>query len=163
MASVSIVSLLLAMLVPTIMKARSVSDGVNCLSNLRQIGFGFMLYSTDNGNRLPAPGEIGTPWEYSLRRYLPNPKLYTCPSDQELGPVIGSSFDWRDTGVTTTTLAGKPLYGPYRPHLALAFEALPGWHLPGKINVARLDMSVEPMKSDEFFNDLDTPIARSQQ
>jgi prepilin-type N-terminal cleavage/methylation domain-containing protein len=156
--TLSIISLLLSLLVPTIMRARAVSDGVNCLSNLRQIGFAFSLYTLDNGSKLPAPGDNGTPWEYSLHRYLPQPRIFECPADTEIGPVVGSSYDWRDTGDPVTTLAGKPLLAAHRGHLVLAFEALPGWHMPKRVNAAWTDGSVHTMDDDEFFSDLDEPV-----
>jgi len=156
--TLSIITLLLALLVPTILRARSISDGVTCLSNLRQIAMGFSLYSMDNCNRLPKPDENSTPWEYSLRRYLPNPKIFECPGDHEIGPIVGSSYDWRDTGIPATTMAGKPMFRSHRQRISLAFEALPGWHTTRHINTAWLDMSVHSMDEDEFLKNLDEPV-----
>jgi prepilin-type processing-associated H-X9-DG protein len=45
---IGIIALLIAVLLPALGKARAQANSVKCLSNLRQIGLGLVLYNTDN-------------------------------------------------------------------------------------------------------------------
>lgn len=58
---ISIISLLVAFLLPVLGQARSAAQTSLCLNNLRQ-GLGtFSMYSADNNGHFPAMGEQGTP------------------------------------------------------------------------------------------------------
>src|SRR5690349_16401790 len=140
---VGIAVLLLALLLPILTRAREASRQVACIANLRQLGNGFRLYANDEG-QLPYPAFTQIPWERSLAKYLSIP-TFRCGSDAELAPVTGSSYDWRDTGILETTLAGKPWREAQRPDTVLVFEALPGWHQPGRINVVCVDGAAKAM------------------
>ena len=48
---------------------------------------------------------------------------FVCPADNELAPIVGSSYDWRDTADASTTLAGRVITDCGRPSLIIAFEA----------------------------------------
>lgn len=148
---------IIALLLPILTRAREASREVACIANLRQLGNGFRLYAHEEG-QLPYPAFTQVPWERSLAKYVSIP-TFRCGSDSELAPVTGSSYDWRDTGVPETTLAGKPWREAQRPDTALAFEALPGWHQPGRLNVTCVDGSTKTMTSDEFGAEMDRPIA----
>ena len=154
---VGITVVIVALLVPVLSRARAASREVACIGNLRQLGMGFRLYAQDEGH-LPYPAFTQIPWERSLAKYLSLP-TFRCGSDSELGPVTGSSYDWRDTGVPETTLAGKEWREAQRPDTVLAFEALPGWHQPGRINVTCVDGSSKVLPHDDFGAELDRPIA----
>ena len=72
--------------------------------------------------------------------------------------MIGSSYDWRDTGLPETTLAGRLITDSKRGDCVLAFEALPGWHTPGRMNAALLDGSASSMEQAKCMEDLYRPI-----
>ncbi|OHB56943.1 MAG: hypothetical protein A2Y12_08975 [Planctomycetes bacterium GWF2_42_9] len=73
---ISIIALLLAILMPSLNKAREAGRRVVCCSNLRQWGIGFMLYEQDYRGRLPmayASATTGAWFQVStMGKYLPN-------------------------------------------------------------------------------------------
>lgn len=130
-----------------------------CLANLHNLSLGLTQYAADNGNRFPDPKSVGVSWEGLIAPYLNQPMVFACPSDDEVFPSVGSSYDWRDTADPLTTLAGKPLTLPLRGNGVLAFESLPGWHQKHRINAVLVNGSAQTMSDDECLGDLTLPIS----
>lgn len=99
---VAIIALLMAILVPTLRRAREQARRVACLSNLRSLGLGLQMYQGEYNGFFPAPGEgwvlyndwITAWWAppsnwsnsgalvpYTSGSGIFIPKLYMCPSD----------------------------------------------------------------------------------
>jgi hypothetical protein len=156
--SIGIISILVALILPVIGKSRASAQSVSCLSNLRQIASGFTQYAADNDHVFPDPFVVERSWEQLLRPYVASDGAFHCAGDDELFPMIGSSYDWRDTGEFETTLAGRRLNETNRPDCVLAFEALPGWHAAGRMNAALLDGSASSMEQAMCMEDLYRPI-----
>jgi type II secretory pathway pseudopilin PulG len=152
----AIICLLGAILLPAAAKVRAASKKAACVSNLGGIAAAFHLYAGENGRQLPAPAFTQIPWERSLQAFA-SPDVFACPGDQELAPATLSSYDWRDTGIEETTLAGKSL-ATARGDAVLAFDALPGWHGAGEMNVATVDGSVRAANADDCVADLRRPV-----
>ncbi len=105
---VSIISLLLALLLPALSKAREQAMRVKCATQIRQIYVAFTSYELE-AKRLPqaiAPANDGGPpahwaWERRLTEleYISTDQLYGCPSDRY--PRSGS---WANTAVRTYRL-----------------------------------------------------------
>jgi type II secretory pathway pseudopilin PulG len=157
---IGIIVLLVGILVPVVGRARQSGQSVACLGNLRQIGVAFHLYADANNGFLPDPAATQESWESMLREHLPNREVFHCMSDGGLFDKLRSSYDWRDTGNSQTTIAGKPLIAVRRPTTVIAFDALPDWHATGRINALRVSGSVESMVHQECLQDLDRPIAQ---
>jgi prepilin-type N-terminal cleavage/methylation domain-containing protein len=151
-----IIALLIGILIPVISRAQAASRSVTCISTLRNIGHCFYLYAQDNKGTYPDPGSVGYSWEQLLQPYFHGD--FRCPSDEELFPTVGSSYDWRDTPDAATTLAGVPMAAVKRPNLVLAFESLPGWHAKGKMNAVLVDGSAQTMDEETCLADLDSSI-----
>ena len=56
---IAIIAILAAMLLPALSKAKIRAQGISCLSNLRQLQFGSILYAGDNGDAFPGNNVIG--------------------------------------------------------------------------------------------------------
>jgi len=98
---IGIIALLIGILLPSLNRARQQANKVACMSNLRQIATGLMMYTNDNKGSFPRPA-TGT-WQFEdwiywqttvpapytqdngqIVQYLGGtfiPKVFTCPSD----------------------------------------------------------------------------------
>ena len=160
---IGLVAVILAILLPVLSHARAASQSIRCLSNLRQIAQGFHLYADHNHGILPDPQEMQVSWESSLLPFV-HASVFACPSDDELFPVVGSSYDLRDTNIPGTTLAGRPILASHRGSCVLVFESLPGWHQKNHINAAFLgDASAHDMDYETCMRDLDKPITAGEE
>ncbi|MHC4557717.1 MAG: type II secretion system protein [Planctomycetota bacterium] len=50
---IAIIALLLAILMPSLRRARDQAKGVTCRNNLKQVGLAFTLYTDDNEGKFP--------------------------------------------------------------------------------------------------------------
>jgi prepilin-type N-terminal cleavage/methylation domain-containing protein/prepilin-type processing-associated H-X9-DG protein len=112
---ISVISILAALLLPALSRAKESGRATVCLSNLHQIGIALQVYVGDYNNRLPFMSDIypGVTNEFSgpdlvLSNQLGNVKVLSCPSDKwvadkalpfpQKGPTYfaqtGSSFAW---------------------------------------------------------------------
>ena len=71
---VGIISVLIAMLMPTVQTARESAKRTQCASNLRQLGYAIQSYANDNRGWIPRDATLGhddrPPWPLLLGRYL---------------------------------------------------------------------------------------------
>jgi prepilin-type N-terminal cleavage/methylation domain-containing protein/prepilin-type processing-associated H-X9-DG protein len=102
---IAIISLLAALLLPAVGRAKESGRSAACISNLRQIGIALQVYVDGNHNRLPVMRDqmIGTNQPTNslpgmsvvLRAELGNTNVLRCPSDrQQLFEQTGSSYAW---------------------------------------------------------------------
>lgn len=90
---VSIISLLIALLMPALSTARMSARTTMCLSNLRQLGLVFHYYAMDNHDHFPRrnwndiPGVSGYIWpaEFWARGYVSDLQIYSCTEMQAQG------------------------------------------------------------------------------
>lgn len=80
---IAIIALLAAILFPVFAQAREKARQTSCLSNGRQIGIAFLMYSQDYDESLPL---ISFPvptssWTDQVQPYIKNRQIYRCPSD----------------------------------------------------------------------------------
>ncbi len=93
---IGIIAVLIALLLPSLLRAREQAKQVSCLSNMRQLDMAFIMYVDQNKGRYPAPGVGALPddWIYWQAGRDPNqgalvpymggifiPDSYKCPSD----------------------------------------------------------------------------------
>ena len=160
---VVIILTLCSLLVASLGRARSATTKTICLTNLRSISQAFAFYTVDNAGSYPNPAASNTSWEAAISSYLPPPSstnspVFRCAADQEIYANVGSSYDWRDTGVTNTTLAGRNVSTLQRDNAILAFDMLPGWHEPKMMNVVLITGSASSVCQKEWFADFSSPL-----
>jgi len=93
-----IIAILAAILFPVFSRAREKARQTSCLSNLKQLGLGFMMYAQDYDETLPGTsfGSGVYPWNqwpnsvdwcgvftHAIQPYIKNQQLLQCPSDTE--------------------------------------------------------------------------------
>src|SRR5437667_1419743 len=83
---IAIIAILAAILFPVFAQARDKARQATCISNLKQLGTGLMMYAQDYDEALPygynysADGSLLYWWQDSIRPYVKNEAVYTCPS-----------------------------------------------------------------------------------
>jgi hypothetical protein len=142
---------------PVLSRARASARNVACISTVRQLAAALHLYAADNATCLPDPARGNQSWEQMIRKYHRG-GTFVCEADNELARAVGSSYDWRDTGHPSTTLAGRRVPDVRRQNAVMVFEAMPGWHHARRVNVARIDCSAATMLDDQCLIDLSQPI-----
>ena len=145
---------------------RKYSQTVRCISNLRQIGGALNQYALSNNRLFPLPRALSTDpsWEDTLFQggYLTDPDVLRCPADNLAFTSTNSSYDWRDLGDQTSTLAGRAVTDNFRGNFIVASEAFESFHLKKKINVVYFDGSARQVDSVAWVADLRTPIRGAQ-
>jgi len=85
---IAIIAILAAILFPVFARAREKARQTSCLSNLKQLALGFMMYAQDydesiRGARLPLDG-----WTGAVLPYTKNEQIFNCPSWNGTGAWI---------------------------------------------------------------------------
>ena len=95
---IAIIGILAGILLPVLSRARESARKTQCMSNVKQIGMGLIMYANENSETFPS-STASNPAMASLNMlydtYISDNKVFNCPSD---------------TTVTATTNAGMSVY-----------------------------------------------------
>jgi prepilin-type N-terminal cleavage/methylation domain-containing protein/prepilin-type processing-associated H-X9-DG protein len=136
---IAIISLLAALLMPAVSRAKESGKAAACISNLRQMGIALQVYVDSNNNRLPfmrdqmmgtnQPANSLRGVEVVLKDELGNTIVLRCPSDRQMTfEQTGSSYAWN------SLLNGQPannlnVFGlHFNPHAIPVFFDKEGFH-----------------------------------
>jgi prepilin-type N-terminal cleavage/methylation domain-containing protein len=80
---IAIIAILAGMLLPALAKAKARAQRINCVSNLKQVGVGFRLFSNDNNGTYPNSNLVNQCWMNfaSAGNEITSPRVLLCPSD----------------------------------------------------------------------------------
>lgn len=143
---VAIIALLVSILLPSLARARSQARMVQCQANVRQVLTSFIMYSVDNGGRLPGNrqdsyadwlgGDNGPPaqrkygvggnrgkqpeWGTIYKRYMANQKMaYACPDDRSYRARLARGESYHSFTANLQLSGAKP-------------DSVTGAHYPGR-------------------------------
>jgi prepilin-type N-terminal cleavage/methylation domain-containing protein/prepilin-type processing-associated H-X9-DG protein len=94
---IAIIAILAAILFPVFAKAREKARQTSCLSNVKQLALGVMMYIQDYDSRYPSVYDDGNGypagriiWADKIYPYVKNRALFLCPSnDGSIDPIAG--------------------------------------------------------------------------
>ena len=102
---IAIIAILAAMLLPALAKAKQKAQGIMCVSNLRQLTLGWLMYSPDNRNALAVNGDEA--YQPTTPTSGNNPQW--CPG--RVDTATASNTDWIKAGQIYPYINSP---GPYR-------------------------------------------------
>lgn len=115
---ISIITMLVAVLLPAIQRVRGQAKAVACQSNLRQWGVAFSMYVNDTGGRLPYQFPNGASlhvWPHALRSYYSDSNdLLLCPAARRVRIRPDNPFSTSGTGSTLRIVGSKSTAWEYR-------------------------------------------------
>ena len=127
---IAIIAILAAMLLPSLNKAKAKAQGIQCMSNTKQVMLGYLLYTDDYNNRvINAADWTGDQWldwttspdntnllmllddkQAPLAKYFAKTKnLYKCPADKLVSPAQrGRGWTERVRSISMNAFSGWP-------------------------------------------------------
>lgn len=80
---IAIISVLAALLLPALSRAKQRAWATTCLGNVRQVGMAAAMYAGDFDDALPRSAHQGQSWVGSLQPYCSGTSLWRCPRDAQ--------------------------------------------------------------------------------
>jgi prepilin-type N-terminal cleavage/methylation domain-containing protein/prepilin-type processing-associated H-X9-DG protein len=78
----AIIAILMAMLLPSISRAKARANQTSCLNNMRQLDLAATMYASDHDEEFPARRIPTNAWPHKLKPYFVNWQIIACPSDR---------------------------------------------------------------------------------
>ena len=119
---IAIIAILAGLLLPALAKAKAKAAQAYCINNLKQLGYGMMMYITDNNDTFPGTGSRNTygyhkeDWIYWRTNLAMYPPVEKSPIAIHLGSVSSNLFRCpadKDNSGRAEVVRGDPANGPY--------------------------------------------------
>jgi prepilin-type N-terminal cleavage/methylation domain-containing protein/prepilin-type processing-associated H-X9-DG protein len=104
---IAIIAILAAILFPVFARAREKARQTSCLSNVKQITLGILMYAQDYDERLLiasnwqiiVDGSVrGTAWHRALDPYINNDEVFNCPSCPDDRDRLSYGWNYQEFG-----------------------------------------------------------------
>jgi len=94
---IAIIAILASILFPVFARARENARRASCMSNLKQIGLGFMQYTQDYDETMPKEYTNIAPhyWMQTIQPYVKSDQIFNCPSANYSYTSVYSSTAYR--------------------------------------------------------------------
>jgi prepilin-type N-terminal cleavage/methylation domain-containing protein len=137
---ITIIGMLIGLLLPAIQAVRESANRMQCLSNLRQIGIAMENYMSAQGSNPRYPWAVSIPSDPPERPSIieilgpfaeNNQSLFCCPTDSEVYPEEGISYEYSFLRLEKKTRKEALLNhkGQERPSAEVeAFRDFKPWH-----------------------------------
>ncbi len=123
---IAIIAILASLLLPTLSQAKNKATSIKCVSNLKQWGLAWVIYTEDNNGFFSQGDSVGWErgeWAYALNRfYKKKPDLLLCPvatarrgsgaTENKVSSTSSTAVEWGGPNtayiipLTDTTLSG---------------------------------------------------------
>jgi len=106
---IAIIAILAAILFPVFAKVREKARQTACLSNLKQLGLGFMQYMQDYDEQVtPAHWNAAQGWAGEISPYVKSTGIFKCPDDSTTAPApavpvsyaMSTNISFQDSGAS---------------------------------------------------------------
>jgi prepilin-type N-terminal cleavage/methylation domain-containing protein/prepilin-type processing-associated H-X9-DG protein len=133
---IAIIAILAAMLLPALSKARNKARTISCVSQLKQLSLGLIMYINDNEDRCPyfhwglhriPGGDIANacaakPWHQAAYDYVGDVKAFICPGNIK---KTGSAYGYYIDNWNVLKGSGSNVYPNYGYHEAASGASYP--------------------------------------
>jgi prepilin-type N-terminal cleavage/methylation domain-containing protein len=106
---IAIIAILAAILFPVFARARDKAQQTSCLSNVKQLCLGVMMYAQDYDECLTCvqhrtPTAVYAYWYQAIQPYVKNADIERCPADKWTDPGYGynyphAGYPWRRSSI----------------------------------------------------------------
>ncbi len=119
---IAIIGILAGILLPVLSRARESARKTQCMSNIKQVGMGLIMYANENSESFPSdsaysgsnPAMRGLNLLYDT--YVSDNKVFNCPSDTTVTAVTNSGMSVSTSGGTEAFDLDESSYGYDRLH-----------------------------------------------
>src|SRR5439155_13239033 len=139
---IAIIAILAGLLLPALSKAKAKAAQTFCINDLKQLGYGMMMYVTDNQDTFPGTASRSTydyhkeDWIYWRTNTKVYPPIEKSPIAVHLGSVSSNLFRCpadKDNSARRTETGGDP--GPYNYSYSMNSHDLDGIRNPGMATI----------------------------